>query len=146
MRTVNIKAFKDRLESEEWAAVCSGSGEEICLVFLLEEDLQKDYTYYLRFHTSWQAKRGGMSVTAALECKNGIILYRLPETLADTQHLGIQLLAVKGDKRVYSPVLKNGLRFLNYCPCRDSCRGKGLLNFYDINDYAARKRELPFCV
>ena len=146
MRTVNVKVFKDRLEAEKPLIKRLCGGEDVCLVLYVPEFLQGDLAYYLRFSTAQQAKRGGMSVTGELECINGVILYPLPKALTETENLGIQLLAVRGKERVFSPVLKDGLAFPVDCPCRQRSRGRTLFNFYDINDYAARKRELPFCV
>ena len=144
MRKVNVKVFKDRLEAEKTPVMRLCGGEDVCLVFYVPEFLRGEHKYYLRFSTAQQAKRGGMSVTGEIECKNGVILYCLPKSLTETENLGIQLLAVNEKERVFSPVLKEGLTFSEDRPCGQRNGTKTLFNFYDINDYAARKGELPF--
>ena len=143
MATVKIKVFKDRLEAEKSLVKRLCGGEKTELVFVLGEECPVEYGYYLRFSTCEQAKRGGMSVTGRLKCVNGVIRYRLPRHLAETENLGIQLLAVKGRERMFSPVLKGGLGFCSVCR-HPKGGGQTLFDFYDINDYAARRRELPF--
>ncbi len=143
MATVKIKVFKDRLEAEKSLVKRLCGGERVCLALLVPEELQGDHSYYLRFSTAQQAKRGGMSVTGRLRCVNGVIRYRLPRHLAETENLEIQLLAVKGRERMFSPVLKRGLGFCSVCR-HPKGGGQTLFDFYDINDYAARKKELPF--
>ena len=145
MVEVKVKVFKDRLETEAPLVKRLCGGEKVCLALLVPEELQGDHSFYLRFSTAQQAKRGGMSVTENLSCKNGVINFVLPRALTETENLGIQLLAVKGRERVFSPVLKTGITFSETRRCKKD-DGKKLFNFYDINDYAARKRELPFCV
>ena len=73
MVEVKVKVFKDRLETEAPLVKRLCGGERVCLALLVPEELQGDHSYYLRFSTAQQAKRGGMSVTENLSCKNGVI-------------------------------------------------------------------------
>ena len=146
MRIINIKAKKDGMEADTLFAGFCGEDGQTCLAFFLDEVLTGNYRYYLRFSTEEQRKRGGMSVTEALDCRDGLILYRLPLALTKAGKLSIQLVVTDEKRRVYSPVLKGRLRIL--CPLEGEKTGEenGLICFKDINEYVWRRAELPFLV
>lgn len=144
MRIINIKAKKDGMEADTLFAGFCGDDGQTCLAVFLDGELTGNYRYYLRFCTEEQRKRGGMSVTCALDCRDGLILYRLPLALTKAGKLSIQLVVTDENRPVFSPVLKGRLRIL--CPLEGKAEAqeKGLVSFKDINEYAWRRAELPF--
>ena len=147
MRIINIKAKKDGMEADTLFAGYCGESGQTCLAVFLDEELMGNYRYYLRFSTSEQAKRGGMSVTGELDCRDGLILYRLPYSLTRAGRLSIQLVVTEGGRGVYSPVLKGKLQVL--CPVgeKDPPEEKGIICFKDFTQYLARRgKEIPFFV
>ena len=66
MRLINIYAAKDALTTDTHFAGYCGEERGAQLVIRLGEGMNEGFDYYLRFCTSEQAQRGGMSVTEKL--------------------------------------------------------------------------------
>lgn len=142
MRIINIFATERGLISDTCYAGGCGEDKKTALVIHLGGRLTEEYDYYLRFCTSEQAARGGMSVTEKLGKENGIIIFTLPACLMRAGVLRIQLLAVRENETVFSPTLKGGLEIV--CTVKESMGSdwaKGLISFYDMAEYAACRRK-----
>lgn len=145
MRLINIYATKEGLVPDSYYAGECGEDRAAQLVIILGEEMKGEYDYYLRFCTSRQAVRGGMSVAERLNSSGGIILFVLPACLMQGGLLRLQLVVAKGNDVVCAPILRGGLEVkchIENCNFETEEQGERLYVFRDMADYAANRRQM----
>ena len=145
MRLINIYAAKDALTTDTHFAGYCGEERGAQLVIRLGEGMNEGFDYYLRFCTSEQAQRGGMSVTEKLDSTGGIILFTLPACLMRAGVLRLQLVAAKDGHPVHMPILRGGLEVncpFDHCFEINEKNAKKLYVFKDMADYTQNRRRM----
>ncbi len=152
MRLINLFATDKSLTCDTRFAGMSGENHATQLVFRLDKTLMGNYKYFLRFCTSEQMSRGGMTVTGELNPTDGIILFSLPRTLTVAGILRVQLMVTDGSTTIFSPTLKGGLEirrsidgeaegpdsFPTYA-ANGVPKDDDLISFYDIREYITKR-------
>lgn len=152
MRLINMYASDRSLTCDtHWAGV-GGENRATQLVIRLDPTVMGDYDYYLRFCTSEQATRGGMTVTQKLDTAGGVLLFSLPSALMKPGILRVQLMVTNGEYTLFSPTLKGGLEVSKAIDGVDEsldpdtendidgqAEKEDYISFYDISEYAAKR-------